>query len=136
MGRPLRIEEKGYWYHITARGQRQEKIFQDNSDYAKYLEILNNFRLRYNITVGAFCLMPNHVHLLLRCGEKGLSSFFLSAHTKYAKYFNKKYFKKGHVFQGRYHSKIVLSEKYLTALVRYIHGNPVRAGLVKPSEEY
>lgn len=136
MSRQIRIDVQNYWYHVIARGQRREKLFYNKGDYERYLDDLNFALSRFKGKIGAFCLMPNHVHLLIYRGELPLSRIMQIAHTRYARYFNIANKKSGHVFQGRYKTKIILKDQYLAALIRYIHRNPVRAKIVKTVKEY
>jgi len=136
MPRPVRIDIEGYWYHVTARGQRQERIFIKHADYKRYLHELNRAISIYGGLLGAYCLMPNHSHLIIYRRESPLSRIIHMSHSRYGKYFNNKYGTVGHVFQGRYNAKIVLNDNYLNALIKYIHGNPVRAGIVTTASKY
>lgn len=136
MTRRGRVEIKGFYYHIMARGQRKDRIFLDQQDMQKFLEILENAKLMSDTKVMAFCLMPNHYHLLLQRGKIDISRIMRIVNTKYALYFNGKYKLFGHVFQDRYKSYIILSEKYLFSVIRYIHNNPVRKGMVENPSFY
>ena len=136
MSYPLRIFLKGYWYHVYARGQRSQPLFFSQSDKIKYMKLLDTELTRRVGWIGGICLMTNHIHLLIRMGEVEISKVFQSVHTRYAMYFNKKRNTKGHVFQGRPGMKIILNENYIVRLVIYMHKNPVRAGIVKKTEEY
>src|SRR3989339_1674989 len=126
MGRSPRIDLPGCWYHVTARGQRREPLFLDEWDYRRYLTEINAATCRCGGWLGAYCLMPNHVHLLIQRLDFSLAKLVQIAHTRYSSYFNMKHEKKGHVFQGRYGAKLVLNNKYLARLLIYIHRNPVR----------
>ncbi|MCD6579313.1 transposase, partial [bacterium] len=130
MPRQARIDIANHWYHIVVRGINKEAIFRDDSDKLLFLRILAKLLIFYDIKLGAFCLMDNHLHLLLFRGRTSLYKFMHRLLTKYSIYFNKKYNRVGHLFQDRYKSFIVLDERYLLVLVNYIHGNPERAGMV------
>jgi len=136
MSRSLRIFLPGYWYHVYTRGQRQQPLFFSHQDRIMYLSLLDDELNRQNAAIGSFCLMTNHVHMLIKQGEVTLNKIFQKVHTKYARYFNKLRNTKGHVFQGRPGCKIVLNESYLYQLVGYIHRNPVKSGLVKELKSY
>jgi putative transposase len=97
---------------------------------------LEHYRVKFHVGIYAYCLMPNHVHLLLESGSEPLSKFMQGLQQSYAQYFNRSYRKVGHLFQGRYKAIICDKDKYLLALLRYIHFNPVRAGLAKRPEGY
>ncbi|GAA0484952.1 hypothetical protein GCM10008986_07750 [Salinibacillus aidingensis] len=136
MPRKLRVWHPGENYHITARGNHKEKIFLDTRDYRKYLSYLTDAQKNYPYRLHAYCLMPNHVHLLMEMSEVPLSQVIKNIHTRYAMYFNFKYDKVGHLFQDRFKSKIVHSSDYLLKVSGYIHLNPSKAGLLTKAENY
>lgn len=136
MTRRARVEIKGFYYHVMSRGQRKDRIFLDQHDMQKFLEFLENAKRLTDTKIIAFCLMPNHYHLLLRRGKINISRIMRILNTNYAIYFNQKYKLFGHVFQDRYKSYIILSEKYLSSVIRYIHNNPVRKGMVENPSFY
>jgi len=136
MAYPPRLFVDGYWYHVYTRGQRQEPLYFSPLDRIAYLSFLDRELERRGGVIGSYCLMTNHVHLLIRMGQTDLGKIFKAVHMKYAKYFNLKRKTKGHVFQGRPGMKIVLDESYLLQVVGYIHLNPVEAGMVKAVDEY
>ena len=136
MARPPRLHFSGALYHVISRGNRKQVLFQDASDYRKYQERLTHYLVRYKCLLYAYVLMPNHVHLLMEVGAVPLSRLMQGLQFTYAQYFNKKYQAVGHLFQGRYKAILCEKEAYLLELARYIHLNPVRAGLVKRPEEY
>ena len=136
MGKRPRIDISGYWYHVAARGQRREDLFIKKADYHRYLEELELSLKRCEGKLGAFCLMSNHVHLLICLGDRPLGHIIQIAHSRYGRYFNKEYRKSGHVFQGRYKAKLILDDSYMTMAVSYIHQNPVRSGIVQRVQDY
>jgi REP element-mobilizing transposase RayT/predicted nucleotidyltransferase len=136
MARKPRIEFAGAFFHIIVRGNNRENIFRDSADYLRYLQKLVYFCRKGDMTLYAYCLMPNHIHLLLEMGKVSLSKVLQRFHTWYTQYFNRRYDRVGHVFQGRYKAIICDKDAYLLELVRYIHLNPVRAGLVDEPEDY
>jgi len=124
-------------YHVTARGNNRELIFWEKNDYLAFIKYLTQAKEKYRFSLYAFCLMPNHTHLLLKTTENGsLSRIMQTLHTAYTMYVNRKYTRCGHLFQGRYKSVLVEEEPHLLELLRYIHQNPVRAGLVKEVTDY
>jgi len=131
-----RVDVPESWYHIVARGQRREALFLSASDRLRYLSELARSLRRYQCRLGAYCLMPNHVHLLIYRTRESLGRIFLDAHGRYGRYFNRRHNKVGYVFQGRFKSYLVLLEDYLDALVRYIHENPVKANLARSAGGY
>ncbi len=136
MARHPRVLGAGLLYHVIARGNRQLDIFLRPRDYHAYLERLAKYRNKFKLTLYAYCLMPNHVHLLLETSDPSLSQFMQGVQQSYTQYFNRAHSQVGHVFQGRYKAIVCEKEPYLYALIRYIHLNPVRAKLVTTPEEY
>lgn len=136
MARKPRIEFPGAFFHIIVRGNNRENIFRDGPDYSRYLQKLVYFCRKGDMTLYAYCLMPNHIHLLLEMSKVSLSKVLQRFHTWYTQYFNRRYDRVGHVFQGRYKAIICDKDAYLLELVRYIHLNPVRASLVDSPEDY
>jgi putative transposase len=137
MGRPLRISFAGGVFHITSRGNNREKIFLDESDFHRYKALLRKYRTKYDFKLYAYSLMPNHVHLLIETSTGGsISKIMHAINTAYAMYFNSKYDHVGHVWQGRFHSSIIDTERYLLEVMRYMDLNPVRARVVKRPEKY
>ena len=136
MARRPRLFAPGLLYHVIARGNQRQPTFLDDADYAAYLRRLALYRERYGMRLHAYCLMPNHVHLLVRTADTPLAKFMQGLQQSYTLRFNRLYGKVGHLFQGRYRAIVCESEQYLLTLVRYIHLNPVRAGLTGRPEEY
>ena len=139
MASPKRPWVAGAIYHITNRGNRQEIIFRENIDYIVYLGILKETLKFYqddNYKLISYCLMSNHVHLLLKTGTKEPSFFMRRINSMYARYFNSKYQCIGHLFQGRYFSNLINNVIELLEVSRYIHLNPVRAKMVGSPENY
>jgi len=124
MVRKNRLWLPGYWYHVYSRGQRKNPIFFSPADYNYFLNILNETFIKYNISLGTFCLMRTHYHMLVRMGNHPLSKALHLLHTKYACYFNRKRKTVGHVLQGRAGAKIILNDTYLNQVISYIHQNP------------
>ncbi|MFC2160245.1 transposase [Acidobacteriota bacterium] len=136
MARKVRIEFPGAIYHVYARGNNKQKIFGDDSDYFTYLNRLTRYQKRYDFFLYSFVLMPNHVHFIIETKEIPLSKIMQGLQQSYTIYFHKKYETLGHLFQGRYQAILCDREDYLLALVRYLHLNPIRSGLVESLEEY
>jgi putative transposase len=118
------------------RGNQRQKTFTAESDYQAYIERLARYRKKYDYVLHAYCLMPNHVHLLVESSEQPLAKFMQGLQQSYSQYFNLKHRKTGHVFEGRYKAIICQKDEYLLELIRYIHLNPVRAGMVRSPERY
>ena len=136
MARKPRIHLPGGLYHVISRGNQKQKIFLDEKDLKTYLSYLSEYKVRYSFRLYAYVLMPNHFHLLVEVGEIPLSKIMQSLLFRYTRYFNRRYGKVGHLFQGRYRGILCDRDVYLLGLVRYIHLNPVRGRLVSDPEEY
>lgn len=136
MARRPRVFGSGLLYHIIARGNHRQHTFLRPEDYEAYLERVARYHRSCGVFLYAYCLMPNHVHLLVQTGETPLARFMQGVQQTYTQYFNREHGKVGHAFQGRYKAIVCDKEVYLFTLIRYIHLNPVRAGLVKRPEQY
>src|SRR3989337_3824537 len=126
MARKPRIEFPGAFYHVVSRGNQRQNIFHDKSDHLAYLNRLEHYRKKYRVNVYAFILMSNHVHLLVETKDAPLSKFMQGIQFTYTQYYNRKYSKIGHLFQGRYKTILCDRDAYLLELVRYLHLNPAR----------
>jgi len=136
MGRPIRIEYPGALYHITSRGNEKKKIFLEDADRIKFLKILEDYHDRYGILIHGYILMDNHYHLILETPRGNLLKVMHGINSNYTGYFNRKYGRSGHLFQGRYKGIFVERDSYLLSLSRYVHLNSVRSGLVERPEDY
>jgi len=136
MARPLRIDYPGAIHHVFFRGNRKENIFEDKKDRIQFLEFLLNAKRRYGVKVHSYCLMNNHVHLLIEGGSVQIGNFMRLLLTNYVQYFNRRWNHVGYLLQDRYKSILVDKDSYLLTLVKYIHLNPVREGLCKLPEKY
>lgn len=123
-------------YHIIVRGNERKNIFVDDEDRKKIIQILANKKKKDEYILYAYCLMNNHLHLLLKEEEDNISRIMKRINTAYAYYFNKKYNRVGHVFQNRFKSESVENDRYLISLIRYIHNNPVKAKIVNQPQQY
>lgn len=136
MARKPRIHNQGGVYHVMLRGNGGQDIFRGNDDYSYFCLLLNEMVFRYGCRIHGFCLMTNHVHLIIQVGETPLSKIIQNLSFRYTRWINKKEKRFGHLFQGRYKAILVEADQYLTVLVRYVHLNPVRSGLVRYPDEY
>ncbi len=136
MGRPLRIEYPGALYHVTSRGNERMDIFLDDWDRKKFLGILEDYHDRYGILIHCYILMGSHYHLVLETPQGNLLKVMHGINSGYTGYFNRKYDRVGHLFQGRYKGILVDKDAYLLELSRYVHLNPVKAGIVERPEQY
>lgn len=123
-------------YHIVARGNNKQNIFNERQDYEYYFQLLNKYKLKYEVKIYHYVLMPNHVHIILGSNPKPLISFMHGSGLSYAQWFQKKYSRIGHFWQDRYKSHIIEKETYLLRCGRYIELNPVRAKMVAKPEDY
>src|SRR5919109_5372563 len=121
-----RVEYAGAFYHVIVRGNQRQVIFRSDADRRYYLERLEQYRQRYGFKMYAYVLMSNHVHMLLETGNVPLSKIMQGLQLKYTGYYNRRYKKVGHLFQGRYKAILCDRQAYLLELVRYLHLNPGR----------
>jgi len=138
MQMPRRAREKSQSgiYHVILRGVNRQEIFHDDSDNIRFLETLERYKKKVKIKVHGWCLMGNHVHLLLEEGNEQLSTTIKRIGISFVWYYNLKYNAVGHLFQDRYKSEKVESDEYLMTVIRYIHQNPVKAGVVKKPKQW
>ena len=136
MSRPLRILYPDAWYHVMNRGRSRVQIYRAPEDYFAFVELLREASAMWKVRIAAYCLMSNHYHLLVQTPGANLSRFVRHLNGLYTQYFNRTYKSDGPLFRGRYKSIVVESDSYLLELVRYIHRNPLQAGLVKRLEDY
>lgn len=128
---PRKLSELGF-YHIILKGAGNQVIFEDDADYEAFLQMLGRAREKYSLSVLAWCLMSNHVHLLVEDPKGELSSFMHFVMTTYARHFNDRWGHVGHVFSSRFTSVAVQSDEQLLVTIRYIIRNPSKAGLSEP----
>lgn len=136
MPRAARKKSASDIYHVVIRGNNRQKIFYDDEDYDKFLSILSGKREDQSFALYAWCLMPNHVHLLIKEKQETLESIFRGVLTDFVRWYNKKYGRVGHLFQGRFRSQPVEDETYFLRTVRYLHRNPLEAKLCEKMEDY
>ena len=136
MARPLRIEFPGAVYHVTARGNERTPIYRGDRDRRRFLTILADVIEQFHLLLHAYVLMDNHYHLLVETLEANLGRAMREINGTYAQLFNRSHRRTGHLLQGRYKAPLVERDSYLVELSRYIHLNPVRAGMVVEAEDY
>jgi len=137
MGRPIRIHLPDLIYHILNRGNNRQNIFLEDSDYLYYLDVLKRYKDKFNFKIFAYCLMVNHIHMVIMTSSRGTVSDIMKAITiAHTRHYHYKYKTSGHVWQGRFKSPIVSTDEYLLTLIRYIEQNPVRAGIVDHPYKY
>ncbi len=136
MPRRARMKSQTDIYHIMLRGINRQQIFFDREDYHAFESILRHYKTVCDYRLHAYCIMGNHIHLLIQTGEVPLENIFKHIGSAFVYWYNGKYERVGHLFQDRYKSEVVLTEKEYLAVLRYILRNPVKAGLCKYPAEY
>lgn len=136
MARKPRLYVPGALYHVMLRGNDGQRIFVDDEDRGKFLALVGEGVGRFDHRVHAYCLMGNHVHLLIQMGQIPLSKGMQNLSFRYTRWVNRRHHRIGHLFQGRFRAILCDGDAYLLELVRYIHLNPIRAGLADAPEDY
>jgi len=129
------MSESGY-YHVMIRGNNKEYIFESPQDKGKFMKIFKEKIELNDVAVAAYCLMGNHFHLVAKAEIEELADFMKKITVSYASYYNLNRDRVGHVFQGRFRSETIESSQYLLGVVRYVHRNPLEAGLVESMEDW
>ncbi len=137
MPRMARLLLKNSCYHIITRGNQKQDVFMEEADYKRYFKVLTKYTKRFKAKLYSFCLMPNHIHLLLEpeVPEK-LAKLMQGLNLSYTLYFNRKYNKIGHLWQDRFLSKVITKDAYLLDCISYIEANPMRANMVTHLQDY
>jgi len=136
MTRPLRLSFENAFYHITARGNRREKIFYSDQNKEVFLKKLKEMLIKYSMICQTYCLMDNHYHLFIKTTKPNLSQGIHYLNSSYANWFRNKHQIIGPIFQGRFKSILVDADNYALILSTYIHLNPLRVGIVRQLEDY
>ena len=136
MGRPTRADHEGGIFHVIARGNNKEFIFRDSKDKGYFIKILKKNCETMGYRVYGYVLMGNHYHILIQTMDKKMQEIMHKINNTYSKYFNLKYERVGHVFQERYKSSIIQDEVYMYNVLKYIHQNPVEAGICMKIQDY
>lgn len=136
MARQARMESPTEYYHVMMRGNNRESIFKEKGQKMFLLELIEEQIEEALIGIAGYCIMDNHVHIIIKSELSNLSNAIKSINTKYAMRFNRQKNRVGHVFQGRYKSEIINDEIYLLQVIRYVHNNPVNAKMVKSPNDY
>lgn len=123
-------------YHIILRSVNQHIIFEDEFDYHKFLFLLSDCKNKYEIDIFAYCLMDNHIHLLIHAQPDKLAGFFQSLGSTFARWYNSKYSRSGHLFQERFHSVVIHNDSQYLSTLSYIHNNPTQANICRFPSEY
>jgi REP-associated tyrosine transposase len=136
MSRPLRIEYPGAWYHVMNRGRWGEEAFFSDLDHEAFVKVLRETSELWNMRVSAYCLMPNNYDLLVQTPDGNLSRCMRHVNGVYTQRFNRCHKKEGQLFRGRYKAVLVEGDSHLLEVLRYIHRNPLKAGIVKTLDNY
>lgn len=136
MARTARERCESCVYHIVLRGINRQDIFYDDDDFQQFLKTIEKKKSESQFELYGYCLMSNHVHILVCEKSDNISRIMSRIGTSYAWWYNRKYDRNGHVFQGRYGSECVEDDSYLLTVIRYIHNNPVKAKIVRAADDY
>ena len=136
MPRQARKKSSTGIYHIMLRGINRQQIFEDDEDRERFLETLVNYKDECGYTIFAYCLMGNHIHILMQEGKETLTQVFKRIAGSFVYWYNWKYHRTGHLFQDRFKSEPVEDDAYFLTVLRYIHQNPVKAKICKTAEAY
>ncbi len=135
MARKPRINQIGF-YHVINRGVEKRDIYLDDEDRQRFLKIIDESAELFDFNIHSYCLMTNHYHLLIETCKENLSKIMKQINSRYSIYFNRKIKRVGPLWQGRFKSWFIYNEKYLTALIKYIELNPVKAQITQKAGEY
>ncbi|TAM43789.1 hypothetical protein EPN54_00080, partial [bacterium] len=137
MSRKARLILENACYHVMVRGNQKQNTFIENEDFVKYFELLRHYKRKYGFKLYGYCLMPNHVHLIIALEKSGiLSKIMQGLNQTYTMWFNKKYNKVGHLWQGRYKSMVINRNRYLLDCIEYVEMNPIRANMNQSLFDY
>jgi REP element-mobilizing transposase RayT len=136
MGRPPRLHVARGFYHVTVRGNHQEALFDSAADRGRLDELVHHGLRACGAELHAFCWMSNHLHMLVRVNAIPLGRFVQRVAGRYARYRHRSMHATGHLFQGRHDARLIDTDPYFLDVLRYIHRNPVAAGLVDDAEAY
>lgn len=136
MPRKARIKSESGIYHVMLRGINQQQIFEDNEDFEKFIQILKDCKAISGFKIFAYCLMGNHIHLLIKPEIEPLAQIFKRIGSRYVYWYNWKYYRTGHLFQDRFKSEPINDDNYFLTVLRYIHQNPIKSNLCKKAAEY
>ena len=136
MSSPARKPSSLYIYHVVYRGVNKQRIFEDTEDYNRYLSVLRKYQPICNYKIIAYCLMSNHIHLLLQVGNMPLGRIFQHISPSFVYWYNKKYERVGNLFQSQFKSRPINDISQLMIVIRYIHQNPVKAAICRHPGQY
>lgn len=136
MPRPLRTVSETGIYHVMSRGSRRKVIFHDSEDKQRFINIMIKKKMNGSFSLYGYCIMDNHYHLLIKEEKENLATIMKMINAAYAIYYNERYEGIGHVFQDRYRSEAINNDTYLLGVIRYIHNNPIKAGMGNRIQDY
>lgn len=136
MSRTPRKKSESGIYHIMLRGINQQVIFEDDEDYFKFIETLKKYKAISGYKIFAYCLMSNHIHILLKTEKEDIDIIIKRIAGSYVYWYNWKYYRKGHLFQDRFKSEPVENDECFLTVLRYIHRNPIKAGITGEVDKY
>ncbi len=136
MPRQARVKSESGIYHLVLRGINKQNIFEDEEDRKRFLETLDFYRNKSGYLLYGFCLLDNHIHLLMKEQAESVSQAIKRISSSYVYWYNQKYERCGHLFQERFKSEAVETEEYFLVVLRYIHQNPLKAGITKQIRKY
>ena len=136
MSRQARQKSQSGIYHIILRGINKQIIFEVEEDKEKFIECLQYYKEKCNYIIYGYCLMDNHIHLLIKEGKESIGNTMKRIGVSYVSWYNRKYGRCGHLFQDRFKSEVVESDEYLLTVLRYIHQNPVKSGKTESIVDY
>lgn len=136
MPRTKRTKSNTDIYHIMSRSIEKKLLFEEEGDYLKYLTLLSEAKQKFNLKIYAYCLMSNHIHLIMKIPFENISKMMKWLNSSYALFFNTKYERLGYVFADRFRSEAIVTSDYMWECIRYIHQNPTKAGICQSIYEY
>jgi len=136
MPRHAREKSRSGIYHLIIRGINKQNIFEDDEDKQKFIDTLGYYKIVSNYMLYGYCLMDNHIHLLIRENDESISKVIKRISSSYVYWYNQKYERCGHLFQERFKSEVVETDPYFIVVLRYIHQNPLKAGMTKDIRKY
>lgn len=137
MGRYPRLSYPGLIYHVINRGNNRDIVFVEDEDFVHYINTIQRYKKKYQFKLFAYCLMTNHIHLLIKTSEKAnISKIMQSITVAHTRHYHYKYRRCGHVWQGRFFSPIVSEDGHVLSVMRYIEQNPMRAKMVREIGDY
>lgn len=136
MPRTARKKSNSGIYHIMLRGINRQTIFEDDEDKLKFLDTIRHYKQKCGFNIFAYCLMDNHVHLIIKENNEPLEKLMKRIGVSYVYWYNLKYKRSGHLFQDRYKSQVIEDERYLLSVIRYIHQNPIKANIATSMGNY